>query len=182
MSFPDDLPVDWDRWFNEEIRVSPLLAQMLGPGISRISTLLQVARNLSLDPETITNEGLYVLERLRQPLEDLLAEDPGDWASDLLALRGDRIVRAAVGDITSLDALVGAMKQFGWGKTVIGRSPVVRDLERAVREELVKLLAQRVYKMLDAWRKRDAWNANRPSWSQPSQREYRASTREYPDA
>lgn len=157
MSFPDDLPYDWDTWLNGPRTDSLALGSLIGPGPSRFTTLLGIARHLKLDPEKIDNEGFYVLDRLVSPLGDVLEEDPGDWVSDVLALRGDHVAREAVGDITSLDALHGALVQFGFQNSVIGRAPRVRHLLEELREALIRELARRVYQLLDDWRLRGSW-------------------------
>jgi len=159
MSFPDDLPTDWEWWFDQPRRDSPRLGAVLGPGANRFATLVSLARQLGLDPDVVDKEGFYVLDRMIAPLEDVIKEDPGTWVTDYLAHRGDLVARTAVEDIASLDAIHGAMVQFGWHMTNVGRNPRVRDLLSEMRTALIQKLAQRVYKMLDTWRIRDAWNA-----------------------
>ena len=156
VSFPDDLPYDWDVWLNAPRTDSLALGTLIGPGPSRFTTLPGLSRHLKFDPEAINNEGFYVLDRLVAPLGEVLEEDPGYWVTDYLASRGDHVSREAVGDISSLDALHGALMQFGFRESVIGRTPKVKHLLEELRDTLIRELARRVYQLLDDWRLRGA--------------------------
>lgn len=158
VSFPDDLPYDWERWLDEPLPVSIQFGAILTGGSSRFATLTSIARHLGLPTEPLGREGMYVLNRLVRPIEALIGEDPGHWTTDYLANRGSETVEAALGDITSLDAIHGALEQFGWGDRVIGRQPKVRFLVGDLRKLLIDQLARNVYAMLDVWRERDLWS------------------------
>src|SRR5579875_3496712 len=116
MPFPDDLPYDWEDWLNDPRTDSLALGRLVGPGAFRYVTLIGIARWLKIKPDDLRNEGYYVLNRLVAPLCDVLEEPPGSWVADVLALRGDSVARRAVEDISSLDAIHGALLQFGMGE------------------------------------------------------------------
>lgn len=108
-------------------------------------------------PETIGNQGNEVLRELLRLLdEDLEERGPWDWRSDITDGRHMRIAMRVV-ESQPLEVLLNAAAQFGWRRQRVKVS-TFDDVGKGVQSEFASLLAERISKMLEAWRKDNVWN------------------------
>lgn len=151
-----------DSFLNDYVSVSPHLATVLdvaGPmgRVKLFQATHAVAEQLGIDSEPLQYGGYLVLSNMLTELELVLREGPGSWTDDPTSDRHGRIARGATEGL-SYDELVSALRDFRLDrfspKLTIGH---VRDVEPAFCDVLVRWLAPRILRMLDQWRKRDAW-------------------------
>lgn len=122
-----------------------------------VPSYARVAEQLGINSEPLQYGGYLVLSRMLAELELVLSEGPGSWTDDPASDRHGRIARGATEGLT-YDDLVSALRDFRLDrfrpKLAIGH---VGEVEPAFRDVLLRWLGPRILRMLDQWRKRDAW-------------------------
>jgi hypothetical protein len=110
----------------------------------------------------------FALDRLSDAAHDVLwgllraldanfeNEGPWNWLADIEARRHFRIAEAVIEHLT-IDELVLAADELGWRRRKVEVSDF-SDVAKGIREAFSSLLADRVRKLLDGWRKDNVWN------------------------
>gem|GEM_PF-5730891 len=155
----------YDGWQYEYRPISDRLATVLevtsrGGRAKQSSSVDSLSEHLGLDPDQLGDPTYHLLTAMLPELDRALENGPGDSAGDSDTHRGHEIVASAV-EALGVDELIAAVDECGWGRRRIGRDTEIRRIEATVRATLVQQLAQRVYTMLDRWRRLDAWNPAR---------------------
>lgn len=130
-----------------------------GTSEQRVTVLDRLARALGLDVDRLGDAGYQLLDALRDPLQQAMAEGPGSWL-DAEDGRHRRIVEGVVAE-ASLDVIVDSFHQFGWHRQRLDADrPAVGDVEGLVRDLMAQKLGQRIYGAMERWRKANVWPAS----------------------